>query len=136
MSRRLLLLVCVWAGGCSTSRLPDPNQVVLDRLDTDHSGRLEATELGQDSANILHVADTDHSGDLDLDEVEAHLSNVPHSPLRMRAAQRGKVRRHKPVPTHQEAAGLPAPEGPPPGGPPPGGPPPGGPPPSIPPPGE
>ena len=103
----VLLLVA-----CSSSRLPDPGAATLSALDRDQDGTLDTKELGREAARILEAADRDQSGTLDADELTNHLAQVPHSPLRMRAAQRGKAHRRQPKPTREEAgraANTPAP---------------------------
>ena len=101
-SHRAFCLVLLTIG-CQTSRLPEPGAATLGALDRNQDGVLDINELGQEGGSVLSVADLDQNGVLDDDELTAHLAQVPHSPLRMRAAQRGKARRRGPVPTHEEA---------------------------------
>lgn len=102
MSARRLFCCLGLLAACQSTRLPEPGAATLGALDRDGSGTLTAPELGADAVTILQAADQNADGALNADELADHLAQVPHSPLRMRAAQRGKARRNRPRPTHEE----------------------------------
>ena len=103
MSARRLFCGLGLLAACQSARLPEPGIATLGALDRDGSSTLTASELGRDADAILRAADQNADGALDADELADHLAQVPHSPLRMKAAQRGKARRNRPRPTHEEA---------------------------------